>query len=455
MSSFQESIIKTEELSSLVFRWTLKMSPEQLDSLVNVIQDNLKKDLILVKGFHSQSLQDHRRAKKVFALKILCLLNITRLFILSFVCLFPSSKISIDFKVIFVDTFFGFGSFGCLTNQIYLLGFTFILNFLHVMHEAEKNDQLQIISHIQDHRKFRLTPAETIKFAKYLKWIKTMRSFFIYVTLPSYLLFLAVGGCLSSLKVQSMTFTAASIFVTLVNCTQMYFSCVWVGYAFMIPVHSDNVLSILFNRLFYRIQRLKRVQSFIGGHFKLNSKTKEQVSIKLRQWVKRGKQRVKERHEILKMSENLLRQMDLHNQTVRHILDKAISCLVPVFGLAIVFFVDERGNLLLQAFSAIVGFGGLVFYVSLFKSRNIYTLSRRLSSKLHGVQVRLRGKGIKSQLQVLRLIQKTSDCESWHHSIGFTVGNRASLSPKLVLSSFIQTVTIALTFLNSKSNWRQ
>ena len=431
------------------------MSPDQLDSLANDIQDNLKRDLVLISGFHSQNLQNDRRAKKVFALKIMCLLNTARLFILSFLCLFSSSN-TINFRVIFVDTLYSFGSFGCLCNQILLLGFIFVQNFSDVMHEAEKNSQLEVISHIQDHRNFRLTPVETIKFATYLKWAKTIRSLCIYVIIFPISSFVGVGGFLSSLELQSLTFTAASIFVTLINCTQTYFGCIWGHYACMMPVHSNNVLSILFNRLFHKMQHLQRPHKSIHWNLKLDSETRgQQVSVKIHHWVKRGKQRVKKRHEILKKIENVLRQVDQHNETVKSILDKAISCLVPQFGLVIVFFASERGDLLRDTFSTGAVVGALVFYVSLLKSSDVYTLCLRLSSNLHGIQVRLGGKGMKSQLQILRLIQKTSDCESWYHSIGFTVGNRGSLSPKLVLSSFFQTITIALTFLNARSAWRQ
>ena len=432
------------------------MSPEELDSLANDIQDNLKKDLVLVKGFHSQSMRDVRGSKKLLVFKIICFLNIARLFILSFLCLFPSSKTSRNFKVIFVDTFFAFGSFGCLFNQILLLGFTYALNFSHVMHEAEKNGQLKVISHIKDHRKFRLTPVETIKFARYLKWIKNMRPLYIYVILPPIVFFFTVGSCISSLELESVTFTVASIFVTLINCTHMYFICVWAHYAIMMPVHSNNVLSILFNRIFEKIKNLQRTHDFIDGRLMLDSETrKKELSVKLHHWVKRAKRRVKKRQSILKTIENVLRQTELHNQTVKHILDKAISCVIPEIGLVIVFFGSEQGDLMRHMFSAAAGLASLIFYVSLLKTRDVYTLSLRLSSNLHGIQARERGKGMKSQLKILRLIQRTSDCESWHHSIGFTVGSRGSLSPKLVLYSFFQIMTIALTFLNARSAWTQ
>ena len=431
------------------------MSPEQLDFLASDIQDILKRDLVQVSGLHSQSSEDDGRAKKVFAIKFLCILNTTRFFILSFLCLFSSSKTSIDFRVIFVDTFFPFGSFGCLCNQMLLLGWIFVLNFSNVIHEVEKNGQLEVISHIKDHRKFNLTPIERIKFATYLKWIKVMRSLVIYVIVFPILSFVALGAYLSTLKVQSVAFTVASICVTLINCTQIYFGCVWGHYACMMPVHSNNVLSILFTRLFEMIKDFQGAQNVINGYLRIDSETGEQkLAVKLRQWVKRA-HHLGEHQSILKMSENILRQIDLHNDTIKHILDKAISCLVPEFGLAIVFFVGERGDLLRHTFSAGAVLGALVFYVSLLKSRDVYTLSRRLCSNLHGIQVRHRGRGMKSQLQILRMIQRTSDCESWYHSIGFTVGNRGSLSPKLVLSSFFQTITIALTFLNARSAWRQ
>ena len=443
-------------LSFSVFRGYSKMSPEQLDFLANDIQDILKRDLVLVKGCHPQGLPDAHRAKKVFAVKILCLLNITRLFILSFLCLFPSSKTSTYFRIVFVDTLFAFGSFGCICNQIFLLGWIFAFNFSYVMHEAEKNGQLHVVSHIKDHKKFRLTSVERKKFATYFKWIKTMRSLFIYMILPPVFLFVIVGAYLSSLELQSVNFTAASIFVTLMNCTQVYFGCIWTNYAYIMPVHSSNVLSTQLIRLLERMKRLQRAHNFMVANQKLEAETREQeVSFKIHQWVKRAQQQVKKRHEILTMIEDVLRQIELHNEAVKHILDKAISCIVPAVGLVIIFSAGERGTLLRYAFSAAVGLSSAVFYVSLLKTREVYTLSRRLSSSFHGIQVRLKGKGMKSQLQILRLIQKTSDCESWHHLIGFTVGNRGSLSPKLVLSSFFQTITIALTFLNARSAWRQ
>ena len=155
------------------------------------------------------------------------------------------------------------------------------------------------------------------------------------------------------------------------------------------------------------------------------------------------------------MIESVMRQIDQYNETVKHILDKAISCAVPAIGLAIVFFASERGDLMRHMFSVGASFIALIFYVSLLKTRDVYTLSLRLSSNLHGMQVGQAGKGMKSQLKIFRLIQRTSDCESWHHSIGFTVRNRGSLSPKLVLSSFFETMTIALTFLNARSAWTQ
>ena len=429
------------------------MSPEDLDSLANDIENYLKKDFVLISGFYPRNSQDHSRAKKLFAFKILCLLNIARLCILNFLCLFPSSKTPTDFRLIFVDTFIAFGSFGRLTNQMALLGWIFTLNFCHVMHKAENNRQLDVISHIKDHRKFRLTPLERIKFAKYLKWIKTMRSLLIYVALPTVLLFISVGGCLSSLEVQSMSFAVASVFVTLINNIQLYFGFVWTNYACMMPVHSNNVLSIQFNRLFESIKNLERAQNFIDRNLKPDSETREQeVSVKLHHWVKQAKQRVKKRDEILKRIENVLRQIDLHNETVKHILGKAISCVVPAYGLAIVFFADERGDLLHQTFSIGLCLTALIFYISLLNTHGVYTLSLRLSSELHSIQARLKGKGMKSQLQILRLIQRTSDCESWDHSVGFTVGDLESLSPMSVLLSFSDTISIALTFWSSMSN---
>ena len=107
--------------------------------------------------------------------------------------------------------------------------------------------------------------------------------------------------------------------------------------------------------------------------------------LKLRQWVKRAQKQVKKRHEIFKINENVLRRINLHNETMKHTLDKGISCIVPAIGLSIVFFLGERGDLLRHTFSGGVGLAALVFYASLLKTRDVYTLSLRLSSYLHGM----------------------------------------------------------------------
>ena len=167
----------------------------------------------------------------------------------------------------------------------------------------------------------------------------------------------------------------------------------------MMPVHSNNILSIQFIRLFERIEHLTRARYSIDEDLRLDSKTrKQEVSVKIHQWVKRTKQEVKKRREILKISDDVLRQIELHNETVKHILDKAISCIVPVIGLAIVFFLGEQSNLFCHILSEPLSLGALMFYASLLKSSDIYTLSRRLSSNLRSVLVRQEGKSIKSQL---------------------------------------------------------
>ena len=100
----------------------------------------------------------------------------------------------------------------------------------------------------------------------------------------------------------------------------------------------------------------------IDGNLKLDLETREQEgSVKCHQGVERALE-VKERQSILKIIENVLRQMDLHNQTVKHFLAKGISCCVPGTGLVVVFFASERGDLLRHTFSTGLDFTALIFY---------------------------------------------------------------------------------------------
>ena len=423
------------------------MSPEQLDSLVQEIQWNLKKDFVLVQGFHPEV-----SGRKASGLKhtlhiALHLFNCIRLTLLSCSCLLRSNEKSRLLRIYCVDNLYAFGSLGCVHREISLMGSLFAWYFLRTMREAERTGKLDIISHIDNIKRFNFNVNERRRFTRYLKWIKIQRSFDCYFVSYPLIAFSIIGTYLSSREMQSVILIVASIFMTFVECIHIFTAVRFAFCACIMILHSSSYLFIRFDRLFARIVRFNSGQE-------CNQKPRSrEINIMLREWIKRTRKRIKERQLLLQEIEDILNEIKRHNHTVQQILHKSIHCVVPGFGLFIVFFASESDFLLKHLCSMALILCGLTFYFMLLESCKVYTQSKRLHNNLHGIQVRLGFKETKRKLQILRLIQRTSDCKTWSYSIGFTVGNQESFSPLLALLSFIQTVSIALTFMNFKFQW--
>ena len=424
-----------------------KMSPEQLDSLVQEIEWNLKKDFVLIQGFHPEVLGGKASGLKHTLHMALHLFNCIRLTLLSCSCLLRSNEKSRLLRTYCVDNLYAFGSLGCIQHEIHLMGSLFAWYFLRVMREAERTGQLDIISHIDNIKRFNFNVNERNRFARYLKWMKIQRSFdFYFISFPL-IAFSIIGTYLSSREMQSVVFTVALIFVSFVECIHAFTAIRFAFCACIMILHSSSYLFIRFDRLFAGILRLNSGQE-------CNQKQRSQeINIILREWIKRARKRIKERQLLLQEIEDILNEIKRHNYTVQQILHKGVQCVVPGFGLFIVFLAGESDALLKHLFSIALIFCGLIFYFMLLQSCEVYTRSKKLHNNLHGIQVRLGFNETKRKLQILRLIQRTSDCKSWSYSIGFTVGNQKSFSPLLALSSFIQTISIALTFMNFKFRW--
>ena len=431
------------------FKSSAKMSPEQFDSLANKIDKNLRRDLILVQEFYGDGQRDdnlwQRRKTKTF--RILYLFCTIRLFIIASCCLFPDSETSQLLRKCCGDSLYAFGSFGCIANQIYFLGLLYVCNFLHSMERAENAGRLDVLSHITKLNRLNFTANDRKRFAKYLKWMRHQLSISSLISVPV-CLFFTLAMYVTSLEVNSLMFLVILVLVNLIMNSVYCFGTIVACYALLITLHSSNYLSIRFQRLFQEIEKLYSCDR----RFKARNQT---VILKLQDWIERARQRISKRHWILDEAENVLKEVKLHNQIVKDILHSSVHYAVPAFGLFIVFCAAEGNVLLKHVFSVALILFGVPFYLTLHKLCQPYNLTSRLHRELHSMQTRLGFKSIKTHFQVLRLIQRTSDCKTWNHSIGFTVGNQDAFSPMTVFLSFTQTIVIAITFLNTKSSWKR
>ena len=432
------------------------MSPEQLDSLAKEIDKNFKRDFILVQGFHADATKDDNpwQRRKIRTFRILYFFGTTRLFIIASCCLFPASKTSQILRKICGDSLYAFESFGCIANQIYFLGSLYVFNFLHSMERAENSGQLDVLSHITKIKHLNFTADERKSFPKYLKWMRHQLSISSFISVPAFLFF-TLTMYVTSLEMNSQVFVVLLVVIGLIMNTIYYIGTIAGCCALIMTLHSSYYLSIRFQRLFQEIEKLHSCGGYKRELFKTENQAVVLQKTSLEDWIERAQRRVSKRHWILNEAENVLNEVKLHNQVVKHILHSSVHHAVPAFGLFTVFCAAEGNVLLKQVFAAALILFAIPCYLTLHKSCQPYNSTRRLHRELHSMQTRLGFKNIKTHFQVLRLIQRTSDCETWNHSIGFTVGNQGAFSPMTVFLSFIQTIVIALTFLNTKSSWKR
>ena len=423
------------------------MSSEQLDSLKKEIDKNFKRDFILVQEFYDNGQRNDNlwQRRKTKAFRVLYLFCTIRLFIIASCCLFPDSKTSQIMRRIWGDSLYAFGSFGCIANQLYFLGTLCVTNFLYSIQRVENAGQLDVLSHITKIKHLNFTTDESKRLAKYLKLMRHQLPISFLISTP-FFLFFTMAMYVTSLELNSLMFLVTLVVFGLIMNPIFYVGTIAACYSLVMTLHSNNYLSIRFQRLFQEIEKLHSCDR----RFKKGNET---VMLKLEAWIERARLRVRKRHWVLHEAENVLNEIKQHNEIVKDILHGSVNYGVPAFGLFIVFCAAEGNVLLKNVFSVAVILLAIPFYLTLHKSCQPYNLSKRLQRELHSMQTRLGFKIIKTH--ILRLIQRTSDCETWNHSIGFTVGSQGSSSPMRVFLSFTQTIVIALTFLNTKSSWKR
>ena len=436
-----------------------EISSEELDILGQDLEENFKKGLILVSGFDAEPSSDSNlsQRRKVYAIKLLIKMNCIRLFVLGSACFFRSSDRAKMLRLFSVDILYGFGSFGCLINQVVFLGFLVATNYLDVVQKHEKTGKLHMISHIKNHRNYEFTPLERNKFSTYLKLIKLMRTIALCMVVIPLTLFHAVGGIVTSWKLGSIAFTFPAVIMTLNYGVVFYYAANPAIYSLLMVAHSSNLLTIRFNRLIDQMNRFHCQCGQWSRRKKISMVGYKDIAGRLQEWSKSAGRRVKEFHSVLYEVESVLHEVRQHNETVKHILESCVHYAVPAVGLLleVIFFAGDikfwyKVIVLNTAF-----FASSIFYQMLFKACQIYSLTRKVCNLLHGIQVRVGRKEKKRKLHVLRLIYRTSDCSTWNCKtcslpIGFTIGNQGSFSPFIAVASTLQVAIIALTFHNAK-----
>lgn len=430
------------------------MSPDELNLLVNNIIDNLRKDLVLETEFNNEykRIKENRWQRiKLFLLKIMTATTIIRLSIISVSCIFPSNPVSKTLRLLCVDLLYELQSFGCLFNQIYLGGQLFVFFYLLIMRKHEITNQLNIISHLKHHRRFKFTTEERQKFAICLKLMKSLRTPALYLSVIPLIIFHVFGGVKTAFAVKSMNFTVASLFVILEMILINYYGIIVTLYGFLMIMHSSTYLTIRFNKLFNRMNKL-HINTAIRYH---RLAPVRGIRQKLMTWITMARFRTKMVYKVIPEVENVLTEVRLHNQTMKYIVQNCLSFTAPLLGFNIIFLAGNDHVLYKGLAVCTCVMFGFMLSITLFTGSQVYSLSKKLNILLHAIQVRDTTKDRAAKLHILRLIHRTSDCKTWNLPIGFTVGSQASFSPMTAISSIANSICIALTFLNSRSTWRR
>lgn len=423
-------------LDSVCFKLT--MSPEELDSLIQEIECNLKKDLILESGFDSYSLGRVNKWQrgKTFILKIFFIFNAFRFILMSWSTFFPLGETSKYIRMVGVDILYAFGLLGGLMSHDFFLGSLLAISLLSVITKHERKNQLHFISHVKHHERYKFTSEERQKFATFLLLMKWQRKVaFITCALPMFL-YQVIGAVMTANELNSSWFTAASIPMVINYFLFNTFITSVITNVLLMACHSSNYLSIRFNRLFLRMDNLNR---------KTNMSLNKPDECLIKDWATKARNKVNNRHLILQDTQTILDEIAIHDQTVKHIIASSTRCVGPAIGFATIFSQGTKQNIYsVFVLSAIVFF--TVFYqFMLFKVCQVYSFTRELNRRLHGMQVRTPYK----KLLILRLVQRTSDCKTWDNCIGFTLGGETSFTQFEAIMSVSDSISLALTFMNA------
>ena len=131
------------------------------------------------------------------------------------------------------------------------------------------------------------------------------------------------------LELKSLMFLVILVVVGLILNTSYYFSAIAGCYALVIILHSSNYLSIRFQKLFQEIQKLHSCEGYEDQVLRSGNQAVILEKTSVKDWIERARRRVRKRNWILDEAENVLNEVQLHNQVVKDILHSSVTLYGP------------------------------------------------------------------------------------------------------------------------------
>ena len=404
------------------------MSPDQLQSLVNFVEEKLQSDLILSSNngqYPSSNRTEPKKICKYLGIRLLHLFGWCHQVLVCYSYVSDSSVWSLWF----IDMLHGLGSCGCLLSACYMCGYTLLLLHLKVVGRHERKHQLHLLRHMKTAHKLDFTPEERKEYSRNLHWIILKNKVVFAISGMPMTLFYLLGAIVTGIGMKSWYFWIGSIFMLVMYGITSHHCIIIFADVHLMIAHSTNYFRIRIRKLRIMIQEWNNQATGVSK--------------------RKTKQLIHSMSALTSQLESLLVEIQEHNKTVKYFLRDIETVLGPMMGLLIVFFASDS-PWYLRTFAA---GGSVVIFVaaisSLYNASGLHITLLKLSNDLHSCQVNLRLKrhmDAKLKYHVLRLVHRTS---SPNLPVGFTAGETGSFTPGSAGSFISQVISVTLVFLNS------
>ena len=395
------------------------MSPEELQSLVNLVEEKLQSDLILVSeigGYSSLNSMGRKQKYKYLGIRLLQLFGWFHQVLVCYCCMTGSKSSSLYF----VDLLHGFGPLGCITSATYMCGYTLLLFHLRVIYCQERKHKLDLLTHMKTAHELHFTPNERKEYARNLYWMLIKNNILLLLGGLPMTGFYLVGAIVTGMEMKSWYFAISSCFMLVMYGVTGYNCVIIFTNVHLMIGHSTN---------YFRIQTKK-------------------LRLTIQDWVNQGTNENSLNALTIKL-ENLLTELKQHNNTVKLFLRDMQIVMAPLFATELVFLASNSQwylKILIAGGASIIAFTAMY---TLYNASGLHISLIKLSHDLHSCQVNLLARNdidLKCKFRLFRLIHRTS---SSNVPVGFTVGNTGSFTPGSA-GLFISRVTsVTFIFLNS------
>ena len=414
------------------------MSTYEVEQLIDKIEKNMKRDLIISSDF--SSIDRKRRKTMLFFIFLNCFFTVCSL-------IAAVAKRDSSLHYYSLNPFYGYGFLGKFFSAFYAFGYAMCVSHAFVYFRNEGNGTLTIVTNMKAMVRKISNPSslEIRHLTFFLKAMRFIREVGFFVIVIPLIVIRAVGVADTAYRLNSWEFAIASFPIFVLFCISVQNACHIYEYTHLILAHLMTCVRL----------RLKRTDNNLLYVLSLTqTRSRRLIRSQLLNFIN---------STIGELNETI-NEMKQDNQCVKFWLRDGLYGMGAVYASCLVFILGDIG----WYFKVIIigNFFGLVFVLAASFSNIalVHTRTQKLAKRLHSCQTKLQvdismkimncsvfndtahySMIIKTKFQILRMIHKIT---SPSLKTGFTVGDGESFSFVTAAAFITETAGTSVMFMN-------